>query len=181
MYNNYTSFSSVVFGHMSLFGLSFLLLFSRISSLFLPCNSSKGFLRNHPLPRKLFHVTLFLDSQWPWISICVKRELNVSPSVVALGAPVSSSPALCSTDRGPMRACVVPLTLSKLAHHLMVLVGQNSGQEEGSFVRAPCFKAPPGPSLSIDGHIPLPFRTGTAFAAPYAGPCWRRLGGCMVP
>lgn len=114
-------------------------------------------------------------------SICVKRVLNVSPSAVALGAPVSSSPALCPTDRGSLRACLVPLALSELAHHLMVLVAQNTGQEEGSFVRAPCLKAPPGPALSVDGHIPLPFRTGTTLATPCAGPCLRRLGRGVVP
>lgn len=127
--------------------------------------------------RKLFHVTLsgFL------LRLCRERVLNVRPSAVALGAPVSSSPALCPTDRGPVRARLVPLALSELAHHLVVLVAQNTGQKEGSFVRAPCLKAPPGPALPIDGHVPLPFRAGAALAGAGAGPCWGRLGRGVVP
>lgn len=181
------TFSSVKFGHMNLFGLSSCFRYWALNGcfLFILCPSC------HIIPQKVFlKIILSRENCSMWLlwsvglsvdlfSICVKRVLNVSPSAVALGAPVSSSSAFCSTNS--VRARLVPLALSELAHHLMVLVAQNTGQEEGSFVRAPCLKAPPGPALPVDGHVPLPFRTGTTLAAPCPGPCWWRLGCSMVP
>ncbi len=152
---------------------------------FLPHNFSKVFFSNIILSWENCSMWLLWSVghsvALDLFSICVKRVLNISPSAVALGAPVSSSSAFTPTHRGSVRAGLVPLALSELPHHLMVLVAQNTGQEEGSFVRAPCLKAPPGPALPVDGHVPLPLRSGTPLAAPCPGPCWWRLGCSMVP
>lgn len=51
----------------------------------------------------------------------------------------------------------------------MVLVAQNTGQEEGSFVRALGLKAPPGPTFSVNRHVPLLLDKGPVLVAPSTG------------
>ena len=72
------------------------------------------------------------------------------PAVLAPAAGVAGAPG------GPLR---VP---QQAAHHLVVLVAQDPGQEQRGLVRAAGLEPAARPALPVDGHVPLALGAGAA-------------------